>query len=185
MDDDISINDDDDRNVRRNRGQDRVEPFRTRVPITINHISIMRSQTAAILRRPFLNPNSRLLPLHELILNGSSHGTMSIFFILSISLASSGQTLIQQRFGGSRGQIQNQRHTRKMTLMCPLSPPGSNTAIILQGNGNCPRLFDGDISLRDGGAIRKYEQINLLPYIKYLPQFIFFSFRSWCNDCID
>ena len=49
MDDDISINDDDDRNVRRNRGQDRVEPFRTRVPITINHISIMRSQTGAIL----------------------------------------------------------------------------------------------------------------------------------------
>ena len=42
--------------------------------------------------------------------------------------------------------------------MCLLSPPGSNTAIILQGNGNCPRLFDGDISLRDGGAIRKYKQ---------------------------
>lgn len=45
--------------------------------------------------------------------------------------------------------------------MCPLSPPGSNTAIILQGNGNCSRLFDGDISLRDGGAIRKYEQKKL------------------------
>jgi hypothetical protein len=45
--------------------------------------------------------------------------------------------------------------------MCPLSPPGSNTAIILQGNGNCPRLFAGDISLRDGGAIFKYQQKRL------------------------
>ena len=146
------------RNVRRNMGLDRVEPFSRRIPMSIPNISVMRSQTGSILRRSYLNPNSRLLSLHDLVLNGSLHGTVSVFFILSISLASSGHTQIQQRHNGSRGQIQNQRHSRKLTIMCPLSPPGSNTAIILQGNGNCPRLFDGDISLRDGGAIRKYKQ---------------------------
>ena len=143
------------RNVRRNMGFERAEPFCRRIAMTIPNITVMRSQTGSILRRSYLNPNSRLVSLHHLILQGSQHGTISVFFILSISLASSGHTQIQQRYNGSRGQIQNQRHSRKLTIMCPLSPPGSNTAIILQGNGNCPRLFDGDISLRDGGAIRK------------------------------
>ena len=43
----------------------------------------------------------------------------------------------------------------RLTIMCPLSPSGSNMATILQGSGNCPRLFYGDISLRDGVAIHK------------------------------
>ena len=40
--------------------------------------------------------------------------------------------------------------------MCPLSPAGVNTAMILFGAGCCERFFDADISLRDNGAIRKY-----------------------------
>jgi hypothetical protein len=121
----------------------------------INSIQVFCSQSGSVLRRSALNPNSRLVSLHNVHLQGSNHGTVSVFIILSIALASSGQTQIQQRYNGARGQIQTQRHTRKISLVCPLSPPGSNTAIILQGNGNCPRLFDGDVSLRDGGAIRK------------------------------
>ena len=121
----------------------------------INNIQVFCSQSGSVLRRSALNPNSRLVSLQDVHLQGSHHGTVSVFIILSIALASSGQTQIQQRHNGAHGQIQNQRHTRKISLMCPLSPPGLNTAIILQGNGNCPCLFDGDVSLRDGGAIRK------------------------------
>ena len=109
----------------------------TPVPLTIGNIQIIKSQSGRALCRTPLNPRSRVLPLANLISNGSEHGTVCIFYIMSISL-SSGQTYIQQQNNGARGQIQNQRHHRRLTLMCPLSPAGSNTAMILHGNGNCP-----------------------------------------------
>ena len=46
-------------------------------------------------------------------------------------------------------------HTRKITVMCILSASGRNTAVILQGNGISPRLFE-DTETRDNGMIRKY-----------------------------
>ena len=47
------------------------------------------------------------------------------------------------------------RHNRRIVVMCIFNEPGLNTAIIFHGNGICSRLFDGDISLRDNGAICK------------------------------
>ena len=41
-----------------------------------------------------------------------------------------------------------------MVVMCPISPPGSNMAMILFGYGFCEGLLEVDISLRDNGAIR-------------------------------
>jgi hypothetical protein len=89
------------RNVRRNMGLDRVEPFSRRILMSIPNISVMRSQTRSIPRRSYLNPNSILLSLQHLVLNGSQHRTLSVFLILSISLASSGHTQIQQIYNGS------------------------------------------------------------------------------------
>ena len=146
--------DNNNRNVRQNTGPPRMEPFISTVPLRIENIQIVKSQSGRALCRPPLNLRSRVLYLAELISNGSVHSTVCIFYIMSITL-SSGQTNVQQRYNGARGQIRPRRHHRRLTLMCPLSPAGSNTAIIFHGNGNCPRLFDGDISLRDGGAIRK------------------------------
>ena len=85
---------------------------------------------------------------------------------------SSGQTHIQQRCNGSRDQIQSQPHSHILTIMFPLGTSVSNTSIILQGNGNCPSLFDGDISLRDGGAIRKcHTYIKFINIFKNLNKF--------------
>ena len=39
--------------------------------------------------------------------------------------------------------------------MCPLSPEGSNAAMILFGSDSSERFFDSDISLRGNGAIRE------------------------------
>ena len=189
----VHLRDEDDnnnnRNVRQNIGRNndlpRQEPFATPVPLAIGNIQIIKSQSGRALCRTPLNPRSRVLPLANLISNGSEHGTVCIFYIMSISL-SSGQTYIQQQNNGARGQIQNQRHHRRLTLMCPLSPAGSNTAMILHGNGNCPRLFDSDLSLRDGGAIRKfYSFINKSYRYAYLLTFNFFISlynRSRCHD---
>ena len=56
---------DNDRNQRRNLGQNRPEPFRVRHQLSIEHITIMRSQTGSVQRRAHLNPNSRILSLHD------------------------------------------------------------------------------------------------------------------------
>ena len=140
----------------RNDGS-RSEPFCQNVSLLMTNIKIVRSHTAGVLfHRPF-NPNSSLISLKSLIRDGARHGKNIIVIILSISLASANsQIQVQQRFNGTRGHVNHTRHDRKIVVMCPFSPPGSNTAIILLGSaGSSDRFFDGDISLRDNGAIRK------------------------------
>ena len=59
--------------------------FRPKKPISMENIEIIQSNTPGVnLRRPF-NPNSQLIPLNELILNGSRHGKNLMLIILSIT----------------------------------------------------------------------------------------------------
>ena len=94
--------------------------------------------------------------MNTLVKNLYHHGTHIVAIILYISSASGNTSLqVQQRYNGTRGQVKNVRHDRNIVVMCPLSPPGYNTAMILFGSGCCERLFEADISIRDNGAIRK------------------------------
>ena len=136
---------------------DRTGIFRTKQPISMENIELIRSNIPGVnLRRPF-NPISNLIPMNELISNGSRHGQNLMLIILSISsVAINAQTKYQQSRNGSKAHIDSVRHDRKMVVLCPLSPVNANTAIILFGSGCCERIFDGDISLRDNGAISKF-----------------------------
>ena len=74
------------RYVRRNTGQDyMVEPFVRQTEMNISNITVIKSQTGSILRRSHLNLNSRLVSLHNLVMREYQHGTVSVFFIMSIS----------------------------------------------------------------------------------------------------
>ena len=136
----------------------RVEPFKENVFLNLQNVQVCRSQTAGVgQRRPF-NPTSQIIPMHSLFSNGSHHGTNLLLIILSISSVSiAAPTQFQQKYNGMRGNVSSVRHDRRMVVMCPLSPSGSNTGMILFGSGCCERFFDGDISLRDNGSIRKCE----------------------------
>ena len=134
--------------------------------LLIDNISITRSNTPGVsLRRPF-NPTSSLISLSDLVNNGSKYGTNLVLIILSISAVSTNNlTMYQQKSNGIRGGSNTVRHDRNMVVMCPLSPSGNNTAMILFGAGCCERFFDGDISLRDNGEIRTYKTYLLNNYI--------------------
>jgi len=130
--------------------------FERNVTLDMGNIQAVKNEMAGVItRRPF-NPNSNLIPLSTLISTGAHHGVNLVLIILSISsVIDNSQTKFQQNYKGNRGAVDSVRHDRKMVVMCPLSPPGSNTAMILFGAGCCERLFEGDISLRDNGQIRK------------------------------
>ena len=124
-----------DRSVRQNLGNYqlpvRPNPFMANVELNMNNIEVSRSQTAGVLQRRPFNPNSQLISLHNLVTNGSQHRTNMMLIILSInSVSASSPTQVQQRYNGSRGQVNTIRHDRRMVVMCPLSPEGSNTAMI-------------------------------------------------------
>ena len=81
--------------IRRNTGQgSMVGPFVRRIEMNISNITLIKSQTAGVFCRSHLNPNGILISLHNLIMHGYQHGTVLVVFILSISLAPSGQTHI-------------------------------------------------------------------------------------------
>ena len=86
-----------------------------------------------------------------------------IAMILSFSTSSNETRIAQRSHNGARGSMSIVRHTRKITVMCILSPSGRNTALILQGNGICPRIFE-DTETRDNGMIRK-SNLRILFYI--------------------
>ena len=132
------------------------EPFRANVNLVMSNIDIVRSHTADVLhRRPF-NPNSQIISLNTLVKNRSRHRTNIFVIILSIASASVNTSLqVQQRYNGTRGQVSNVLHDRKMVVMCHFSPPGSNTATILFGSGCFEGFFEAVISLRDNGSICK------------------------------
>ena len=122
----------------------------------MSNINIPCSHTSGVLHiRPF-NPISQLISLNMLVKNVYCHGTNICVIILSNSSASGNTQLqVQQRYNGTRGQVNNVRHDRKMVFMCHFSPPGSNTDMILFGSRCCEIFFKADISLRDNGDIRQ------------------------------
>ena len=65
---------------------------------------------------------------------------------------------------GAQGQMTNVCHNRLIVVMCVFSESGLNTAIIFHVNGICLRLFDGDVSLRDNGAICKFISIMFIDF---------------------
>ena len=137
-----------------NNGED---IFKQHVDLTMDNIEVHQSNTPGVLQRRPYNPNSQIMSLQDYIQGGTQHGKNLLLIILSISAVPiNSMTQYQQKNNGSRGNLDMMRHDRKMFLMCPLSPSRSNTALILFGAGTCERFFEGDISLRDNGAIRKY-----------------------------
>lgn len=145
------------RNVRRNVNQGqavRSVPFQQLLPLEMSNIVATRPRAAGATARRQFNPNSILTSLTQLQSEGTRHGKLMIGIVLTIA-AVSNATSVQQRSNGNRGHSNNIRHTRRVVVMDPLSPSGSNTAMILQGNGMCTRLFEGDLSNRDSGALRK------------------------------
>ena len=135
----------------------------------MNNIEVSCSQTAGVLQRRPFNPNSQLISLCNLVKNGSHHGSNMILIILSInSVSESLPTQVQQRYNGSRGQVNTVHHDRRMVVMCLLSPEGSNTAMILFGSGSCERFFDSNISLRDNGEIRELHIMFICYCYKFL-----------------
>ena len=124
--------------------------------LLIDNVSITRSNTPGVSQRRPFNPNSSLISLSDLVNNGSKYGTNLVLIILSISAVSTNNlTMYQQKSNRIRGGSNTLHHDRNMVVMCPLSPSGNNTAMILFGAGCCERCFGGDISLRDNGEIRE------------------------------
>ena len=147
------------RNVRQRQPHERYEPFQQRVNLSIENINI--NQGTNIMRARQLGPNSKFISLNNLMTEGGQHGTIIVGMILSIT-ASTDQTQITQRtYNAATGQMSTVRHSRKITIMCLCSPPGRNTALILQGNGLSPRLFK-DTETRDNGCIRKFRCYTLI-----------------------
>ena len=120
-----------------------------------------------------------------------------ILIILSISSVSNNSlTQYQQKYIGGRGQINSVCHDRKMMVMCPLSSPDSNTAIILFGASCWEIFFEFDISLQDNSQIRKLKY-HSNTYFSSKPNKMFFGLslslyiyiyiymhRSWINDYV-
>ena len=149
-------NNDNKRNVQQ-RTLDRHEPFIKNLSFTMRNISTAKNQTAGSNRRSIINPSNCLISLQQLIHSGTQYRTNLILMVLSISTVTGNNfTQYQQRQKGNiRSEIKTVRHDRRMVVMCPLSDPDNNTAVILFGSGCCERLFEWDIAMRDNGQIRK------------------------------
>ena len=125
-----------------------------RLSRNIQNIQINQSLTCCAFHRTTLNRNSIFLHTVDLMFQGSHHGTVGVYFILSISLVLE-ETKVQQRYNGSSGETHKQHHSQILTILCLLSLHVSNKAMLLQGNGICTHLFYGDMSIWDGVAICK------------------------------
>ena len=123
----------------------------------MDNIEMCQNNIAGVVQRQPYNPNSRIISLCDLVHDGAKYGTVLVLVILSITAASNNNVNVyQQKAGGVKMNNSTVRHDRNMVVMCPFSKTGENTAMILFGAGYCKRFFDGDISLRDNGEIRKY-----------------------------
>ena len=143
---------DDDHNVRQKREVQRISPFLERVEMLIENVQIYQGTNNMRTRQ--LGPNSRFISLEDYITSRGRHGTIMVCMILSISTSSNQTQVAQKSYNGVRGLMSTVCHSRKITVMCLQSGAGKNTAIILQGNGLCPRLFE-DIETLDNGHICK------------------------------
>ena len=153
----------DDRNDRPNQQQrvgdliQRGVPFIERIPLSLNNVSVHQSTFAGGMNRPVLFPaNTQLITLESLLRNGCRHGSLMILVILSINNTQSTQNQ-QPRFGGRNNTNQaSTPHSRSVMFMCPISPSGSNTAIMFHGGSTNATLFNCDLASRDDGTLRKY-----------------------------
>ena len=144
-----------------NPEQNSQEPFCASTNLVMSNIKICCCHTDGVIHRRSLNTNSPFKSLNTLVKNGYLHGTNIVVIILSISSASGNTPLqVRHRYNGTRCQVKNVWHDRTMIVMFPLSPPGSNTSMIVFGSGCCERIFEADISLRDNGAIRKWNNFT-------------------------
>ena len=141
------------RNVRQRQPPTRTEPFVERVDLSMSNVRVVQGSNG--LRSRKLGPNTQFISLEDLINSGSRHRTVLIGFILGISTALGETHIAQRSHNGNRNQTHIVRHSRKISIMCINSSSGQNTAIILQGNGLSPRLFE-DVEIRDNGKLRKY-----------------------------
>ena len=132
---------------------------------------------AVILRRRPFDPRGSLIPLEELIKQGSVCRKKIVLVILSISASSNNQnaTTYQQKVTGGKGSNGTIRHNRSMVVMCPLSKEGSNTAIILFGPGYNESLLSGDPTLRVNGKISELGLIVNIGYFAFMPNYFFLS----------
>ena len=103
-----------------------------------------------------LSPNARIMSPEDLAKDGPERGTILVARVLSIKQSEKDENAnLQQRFKTNRGQIKSVGYQRKIMFMCVNSKSGSNVFIMFQGNGNNPRIFDFDASLRDNGTLRE------------------------------
>lgn len=135
----------------------RAEPFKTLVEISRQNIEPVRNASGMLDQRQHLSQNARLISLQTLQSSGTRYNTFLLLYILSISGSRTGGSSVSHTRHGNNRNATPLRHNRKVILMCPLSPPGSNTCVVLTGNGSSADFLNGvEINLRDTGSLRKY-----------------------------
>ena len=143
-------------NVRQNRGPPAPHWHVQRLPIARENLQMVAGAFVGE-QRNVLNPNARIVSLEYHMQDGPERGTLLVMRIMSIKPAAKDEkTQIQQRYNNNRGQSKSVGFQRKITMMCPLSSPGANMCMVFQGNGNNPRMFDCDPSLRDNGSLSTF-----------------------------
>lgn len=138
------------------RSANNPEPFKTLVDITRQNIQPIRNATGMLTEGQHLSATSTLRSLHDLQSTETRFNTFLLMYIVSIAGNRTGGTSISHaRYGNNRNSTPL-KHDRKVILMCPLSPPGSNTCVVLTGGGSSNSFLYGvNISLRDTGLLRK------------------------------
>ena len=129
----------------------------SRVELNRQTIRPKSSPLPGVQRRNQIGPSCRLIPLEQHVANGPEFNTMFLLIVMSIRTSSENdRTMVQQRFGGGvRGQRTNVRYQRRILLMCPLSSPGNNMAMMFSGHGHNRELFECEAGLRTDGSLRK------------------------------
>ena len=145
------------RRVRQNRGPPREGSFRDVVDVDIANVRALEGRTAGVLNCNRFNPNWSLTSLDMHVLDGPQPLGVLLAIILSVnSECATAKTEVQKKYGNVRGVSKTAGYSRRLVGMCLLSKPGSNTFMILQGQGKNENLFSGDLSLRDNGSTRKF-----------------------------
>ena len=126
-------------------------PFRPRDGVSVANLRI-KTRTGGGDPVP---QNMTIVSLQHFLFEGPSRGSGMVMMVMSITSVGNETSVQQQRGAIGRNQTNIIRHSRKVTLLCPSSPPENNVAIMFHGNGNNQRLFEGDVSLVNDGSLRK------------------------------
>ena len=148
---------DDDRNVRQNRGPPRPAWAQARVNLIGANLTVKSSPMAGVRAVDRLDPNIEMVSLESHMENGPRMRTTIVCVVMSINTPSTNdKTQIQQRYNNNRGQSTAVKpYGRRLTLMCVRSRPGRNMIMMFHGAGHNKRLLDQDASLRDNGDLRE------------------------------